>query len=249
VQPSAESAEAASPAEAFPPADVPEPVSTPSPESIAESAPAQIVQSAQEAPPGPQVVQPESLAQDVPPVVQPSVRKFRSVRIPLLLAAAMLVFVCASLLAAPRQSRSSASAYTQAWFQQERAPVKGQAFIDVYAKQEIIPLSPATKTLPPSYNFHFVFREMQGVGFQPECVRFLYFFENGSYQETLLDRTTIAQTPAQSSHINAYGLMILAHQYPLTGGPAPQGVGCVVEGTDDQGNTLAFGEYVPFAPN
>lgn len=228
-------------------AEAPEPESVSESAPVSESASAQIVQSAQDAPPELQVVQPEALAQDAPPVVQPAARKPLSVHIPLLLLSAMLAVMLPGAVA--RHSKSSTPAYTRVWFNQEHAPVKGQAFIDVYTKQEIIPLSPATETLPPSYNFHFFFREMQGVGFQPDCVRFLYFFEDGSTQETCLDRTTLAHTPTQSSHINAHGIMSLAHQYQPFDGPVPLGVGCVMEGTDDKGNTLAFGKYVPFSLN
>lgn len=237
-----------SPAEAMPAqeAQMPQPDSPPETQSPEANAPAQVVQPAQEEAPGSQVVQPGTPAQDAQPVVQPDTRRSRFFRL-ILPVTAMLALILLGMLL--WHSRSSAPQYTRAWFDQSRVPITGQAYIDVYAKQDVIPLSPATKNQPPVYSYHFFLREMQGVGFQPEYIRFLHFFEDGSYDETLFDKAVIATLPGHSSHINAHGIIRISGQYFLTDGKAPVGVGCVIEGSDDANNALAFGTYVPFAPN
>ena len=175
-------------------------------------------------------------------VVQPE--KMPHLRRAAALAAALLIVLCAAI----GFSRSAkGSPYTLEWFQQTRTPEEGKAFVRLYTKTEEIALMPALRDKPAQWQMILYFREENGVGFQIDQLHFIYFMPDGKTERVSYDTAYIASVRG-SSHLDAYKMntFIDIYSYPDPSKPAPLGAGCVLEGTDDNGHTLAFGLYIPF---
>lgn len=139
------------------------------------------------------------------------------------------------------------ASYKPEQFTKKVAPVKGQAYVTLYTRECRVNL-PSGRS-HPTWHYNLYLREDHGIGFQIETLRYVYFLEDG--QTVLLEYSAadIAQMK-QTSHLNGYGLMVMAPGYtPSDQNPShPTGVGILLKGRDDNMCAQSFTLYIPFDP-
>lgn len=154
----------------------------------------------------------------------------------------LLVFTClaAWLFALP-------GSYSPEQFMKSVVPVEGQAFVTLYTRECRVNL-PSGKS-HPNWSYNLYLREDHGVGFQIETLRYVYFLEDGQTVQLEHNAADIARMK-QTSHLNGYGLMVMAPGYaPSDRNPShPVGVGVMLQGRDDGMHAQTYTLYVPFDP-
>lgn len=179
-------------------------------------------------------------------VVQPQPVQTLQPPVRILWAAAALFLLLAALFAFHQVRKPEPSkAYTPAFFTQTQPKADGHAYVSLYVKDNRVNLPVGNKD--PAWSYTLFLREDAGIGFQIGSLRMVYFLEDGQTQEILYTTADIADIK-QTSHLNGYGLLMMALGYtPSDANPAhPTGVGILLSGQDDQGLALDFTHYIPF---
>ena len=144
-------------------------------------------------------------------------------------------------LAAPKQET-----YDPAWFQEETPVVPGQANILMYTHETPIAAWQRAQNAKPDWIFHLYFREQNGVGFTFESANFIYFGTRQPYHTQPLGAEMFAASTG-STYIGPYQTRQIYMGKTAT--DFEYAIGCVLHGTDDNGNQLTFRAWLPLENN
>ena len=140
-------------------------------------------------------------------------------------------------LAAPKQET-----YDPEWFQAETPIISGQANILMYTHENPISAWQRAQDAKPDWIFHLYFREQGGVGFTFESANFIYFGTRQPYHTQPLSAEMFAANTG-STYIGPYQTRQIYMGKTAT--DFEYAIGCILHGTDDNGNQLTFHAWLP----
>ena len=164
----------------------------------------------------------------------------------LFLIACLCVVVVCGVIVAVRFAAPKQQTYDPEWFQAETAVVPGQASILMYTHENPIPAWQRAQSAKPDWVFHLYFREQGGIGFTFESAEFIYFGSRQPYHVQALGAEMFAASTG-STYIGPYQTRQIYMGKTAT--DFEYAIGCILRGTDDNGNQLTFHAWLPLENN
>lgn len=133
--------------------------------------------------------------------------------------------------------------YSIEWFEQEIAIEEGVAYLDIYSRTPVVNATRGSPTATPMWNYQFIMKERNGVGLTIERLSLVTLRRNGQ---------VIVDTRIQGQIDDMIGMAYIAEgEFRWFGETQPAdnqtvGIGCVAEGTDNNGNAFCYRLYLPF---
>lgn len=162
-----------------------------------------------------------------------------------LIACLCVVLVC-GVIVAVRFAAPKQQTYDPEWFQAESAVVPGQASILMYTHENPIPAWQRAQNARPDWIFHLYFREQGGIGFTFESAEFIYFGTRQPYHVQALGAEMFTASTG-STYIGPYQTRQIYMGKTAT--DFEYAIGCILRGTDDNGNQLTFRAWLPLENN
>lgn len=142
-----------------------------------------------------------------------------------------------------RNALPAGSRYTIEWFEMEQPVIDGAAHLHIYTRESVLQATRYSPSATPMWHYNAYLKETNDVGLTVDTITMVTHKRDGSM---------IVDTKSEGKIVDFIGMRYMApneYRWFYMSLPADKqtvGMGCVIGGTDSNGNEFCFRLFLPF---